>query len=100
MNTLSLKILDKDLKIACPPDQADSLTEAARVLDSRMRAIRDQGKVSGGEKIAVMAALNLAHDLLLARADAHGSRDSDERIRRMQDKIETLLSLNRQLDLS
>lgn len=100
MNTLNLKILDKDLKIACPSEQVDSLSEAARLLDTRMREIRDHGKVSGAEKIAVMAALNLAHDLLLARADTVGNRDNDERIRRMQDKIETLLSLNRQLELS
>ena len=68
--TLSVSILGRDLKIACKEDEREELGEAVTFLDRRMREIRDAGKVSGSERIAVMAALNLAHELLRARRSA------------------------------
>ncbi|MBU6483842.1 MAG: cell division protein ZapA [Betaproteobacteria bacterium] len=68
--TLSVTILGRDLKIACKEDEREELGEAVTFLDRRMREIRDAGKVSGSERIAVMAALNIAHELLRARRSA------------------------------
>jgi cell division protein ZapA len=68
--TLGVTILGRDLKIACTEGEREELGEAVAMLDRRMREIRDAGKVTGGERIAVMAALNLAHELLRARRAA------------------------------
>ncbi len=61
--TISVHILDKDYQVACPSDERDALSRAASELDRRMREIRQSGTVIGVERIAVMAALNLAYEL-------------------------------------
>jgi len=63
-NTVTVKILDKEYKVACPEEQEAELVVSAKYLDKQMRSIRDTGKVIGLERIAVMAALNLSHELL------------------------------------
>ena len=65
-NTVNVNILDKDYLVACPPETHDELSKAAKVLDNKMKEIRASGKVYGTERIAVMAALNLTHELLTA----------------------------------
>ncbi|AHI29842.1 cell division protein ZapA [Marinobacter similis] len=62
--TAEVKILDKEYLVACPDEERDALTRAARHLDNKMREIRASGKVFGTERIAVMAALNITHELL------------------------------------
>jgi cell division protein ZapA len=62
--TLDVTILGREFKVACKDDERDELMEAVAMLDRRMRDIRDRGKVSGTDRIAVMAALNIAHELL------------------------------------
>ena len=68
--TLDVMILGREFKFACKENERDELTEAVAMLDRRMREIRDGGKVSGTDRIAVMAALNIAHDLLRERRAA------------------------------
>jgi len=74
MVTLDVSLLGRDFKVACKEAERAELTDAVALLDRRMREIRETGKIAGAERIAVMAALNLAHDLLrerkLARAPA------------------------------
>lgn len=88
----SIYILDKEYLVACTPKERDALRESGRIVDEKMREIRQNGKVIGTERIAVMAALNIAHDLLLEK---HGDETRDEtmrnRLRLMQQKIEALL---------
>lgn len=67
-SAVTLEILGKEYKIACEPEEQDGLIESARQLDKKMRQIRDSGKVSGTDRIAVMAALNMAHELHLAES--------------------------------
>ncbi len=62
--TVEVKILDKEYLVACPEVEQEALLRAARHLDSKMREIRSGGKVFGTERIAVMAALNITHELL------------------------------------
>lgn len=69
-NGVAIKILGKEYQVACPEDQTHSLLDAAFLLDSKMKEIRASGKIIGADRIAVMAALNLAHEFLLAKADA------------------------------
>ena len=65
--TLDITILGREFKVACKENERDELTEAVALLDRRMREIRDAGKVKGTDRIAVMTALNFAHELLRAR---------------------------------
>ena len=64
---LDVSILGREFKVACKEGERAELSEAVALLDRRMREIRDTGKVNGTDRIAVMAALNLAHDLLRER---------------------------------
>lgn len=59
---VSLSILGKEYKIACAKDEQAALIRSAEELDRQMRKIRDTGKVSGTDRIAVLAALNMTHD--------------------------------------
>ena len=67
---LDVAILGREFKVACKEAERAELSEAVALLDRRMREIRDAGKVSGTDRIAVMAALNLAHELLRERRGA------------------------------
>lgn len=61
---IDINILGREFRVACPEDEQETLLSAATYLDKKMREIRDQGKVIGVERIAVMAALNMAYELL------------------------------------
>lgn len=65
--TLTVHILDREYRVACPDGAEAALEQAARFLDHKMVEIRDSRKVLGIERIAVMSALNLTHDLLNQR---------------------------------
>ncbi len=94
--TVSLKLLGKEYLLACPPEERESLLTAAEDLDRRMNAVRASGRVIGSERIAVLAALDLAHELLLLK---RGRRDEElavaERIRGLQRRIEQALAEGR-----
>jgi cell division protein ZapA len=108
--TLDVTILGRDFTIACKESEREELGAAVTFLDRRMREIRDAGKVTGGERIAVMAALNIANELLRERkamssaaagasvsgiAAAGGAIDGDaarRRIRAMQAAIDQALA--------
>lgn len=99
----TVRLLDKEYAVACPPDARDALHDSARLLDGKMREIRDSGKIIGTERIAVMAALNLAHELLQQRdtQSGHGgiSDDIRYRLRMLQERIDAVLEGDRQLRL-
>lgn len=87
---VSLNILGKEYKIACAQDEKEGLIQKAQELDRQMRKIRDTGKVAGTDRIAVLAALNLAHD----SGTAKDVSDDDELCSRLQAlclKIEKVL---------
>jgi cell division protein ZapA len=67
VKTLEIKILDRELRIACPEEEREELMDAVAYLDKRMREIRDAGKIVSVERIALMAALNIAHELLTTK---------------------------------
>ena len=64
---IKVQILGKEYPVSCPVDEQHELLIAARYLDDKMRQIRDSGRIIGTERIAVMAALNIAHELLQAK---------------------------------
>ncbi len=90
---VSIRILEKEYRIACKRSERDTLFESAKLLDTKMREIRESGKVLGSDRIAVMAALNLARELIQIdrlQKDA-GAQSVSRRIRTMQRKIEQAL---------
>jgi cell division protein ZapA len=89
--TLDITILGREFKVACKENERAELTEAVALLDRRMREIRDAGKVTGTDRIAVMTALNFAHELLRERrvaaraaATEEGAIDGDAVRRKIQ----------------
>jgi cell division protein ZapA len=61
---IEVTILERTLRIACKDEEKEDLLKAVAYVDAKMREIRDSGKVIGGERIAMLAALNIAHELL------------------------------------
>ncbi|WP_330924425.1 cell division protein ZapA [Candidatus Sororendozoicomonas aggregata] len=70
-----VKILDKEYRVSCPPEEREALNAAASFLSEKMRDIRATGKVIGLERIAVMAALNISHELLQSRHQTSNEQD-------------------------
>jgi cell division protein ZapA len=90
--TVFVKILDKEYQVACPREERQALIESAQLLDERMKTIRGTGAIIGLERIAVMAALNLSHELLQARQTSGGGSSAASQA--------DLLRLNEKLDRS
>jgi cell division protein ZapA len=91
--SLDVTIMGRDFRVACPEGEEQALLDAVDYLDKKMNEIRETGKVIGTDRIAVMAALNIAHELLSARLP--GGFDIGEFKRRMgfmQAQIEQTLS--------
>jgi cell division protein ZapA len=99
---ITIYILDKEYLIACSDDERHDLQRSADYLDKKMREIRDSGKIIGSDRIAVMAALNISHELL-TQGGASGRSDVDSnigtRIRSIQEKIDDALYRSRQLEI-
>lgn len=91
--TVVVNILDKDYQIACPPEEREALRAAARELDERMRTIRNSGSIVGLDRIAVMVALNLCHELQqLKFSDTPNTAELDkETLARLRKKIDKAL---------
>jgi cell division protein ZapA len=80
--TLDVAIMGRTYKVACPEHERDALLAAVGYLDRKMTEIKNTGKVGSAERIAVMAALNIAHELLTAR-NSPGGFDTEGLKRRM-----------------
>ncbi|HEX5313346.1 MAG TPA: cell division protein ZapA [Gammaproteobacteria bacterium] len=82
---VNVRILDRDYQVACPPEERQSLIDAADLLSRRMEEVRDSGRVIGMERIAVMVALNLAHQYLEAEGERGAvSGDTLKRLRELR----------------
>lgn len=82
---VTVHILDKEYCIACPDDERSNLESAARYLDGKMREIRSGGKVIGSDRIAVMAGLNITHELL------HKQERQEKQVGAARDQVRDLL---------
>ncbi len=100
MAQVSVRILEKEYQFACPASERNDLLNSAEFLNAKMRQIRDSGKVVGLDRIAVMAALNLANDLLKNR---HQGETVDSslglRLKSMRERVESALETSKQLEL-
>lgn len=92
MNTeavpVTIQILDKEYMVSCPPDERDALMASAKLLNIRMREVRESGKVMGTERMAVMTALNVIHEFSSQKATQDGILASTAaRLERLESKI-------------
>lgn len=97
---VSVRILEKEYQVACLPEERTELLDSAEHLNAKMREIRDGGNVVGLDRIAVMAALNLAHELLKVRGrDDIADKEAGQKIRRMRERVEAAVTRGQQMDL-
>ena len=97
---VSVRLLDKEYQVACPISERADLLQSAELLNRRMREIRDGGKVVGLDRIAVMAALNLANELQKNRnVQSEFVNAASERLRALRQRIEASAEGGHQLEL-
>ena len=97
---VSVRILEKEYHITCQVEERSDLLDSAEFLNSKMREIRDSGKVVGLDRIAVIAALNMANELIRYRnRDSTLESDVGGRLRILRERVESALEKGRQLEL-
>lgn len=97
---VGVRILDKEYFIACPYDERSDLMDSAEYLNGKMREIRDSGKVVGLDRIAVMAALNLANEVVKLRGrEQRVDGDVGIRLKGLRERVEAALDKGQQLEL-
>ena len=97
---VTVKILEKEYNVACPLEEKPALLASAEFLNLKMREIRDSGKVVGLDRVAVMAALNLANELIRAQGqDEELKNIVGLRIRAMREHLDSALGPAKQLTL-
>lgn len=96
---LDIKLLDKQFQVRCPSENREQLKAAASYLDRKMREIRDNGRVVGMERIAMMTALNITYDFLESQHRQHApSGQVAQRLEALHDNIEAALDDAKQLE--
>lgn len=100
---VSVRILEKEYSVACGHDERSALLDSAELLNTKMQEIRSSGKIVGLDRIAVMAALNLANELLqLRNQDSKTTTQSaaiTARVRNLRERVDSALAAGRQLEL-
>ena len=92
--------MQQEFQVACPAGEEDSLLRAAQHLSEQMESIRSSGKVVGMDRIAIMAALNMSHELLSGHSEAQTSQDYAKlRIRALNNRLEAAIADGRQLKI-
>jgi len=95
---IEVTVLDRTLKIACKEDEKADLLNAVEYLDAKMREIKANSKVLSVERVAIMAALNMAHELLSAqRASGFDSEAFERRMKSMAEAIDEAMSAQEHL---
>ncbi len=106
-NYLDIVLLGKEYRVACPPEERDALSAAAAHVSATMDEITEQTRSNSPERVAVMAALNIAHELLMQRSATSTPDDFSQtmldfaqakrRIQAMEAQIDTVLPLQEDL---
>jgi cell division protein ZapA len=91
--TIQIDILGKPFQVACKPGEEQFLRVSAHYLDTKMRQIRSSGKTTGSDRIAIMAALNIANELIHERQQREmQSEQFREQIFALQEKVDAALT--------
>lgn len=95
-----VSILGKEYQVACPEEEREALIASARMVHQSMEKIRATGKVVGLDRVAVMAALNLAHELLTLQQDEGQDIEKiNNKIVQLKERVSSFLDEDRQLEL-
>ena len=84
---LTVNIMGKEYRIACPEDEKDNLRASADLLNEKLNEIKQSGSVIGSERIAIMAALNLSHEILHSQSLVTEHGDLNQRIDELSERI-------------
>jgi cell division protein ZapA len=99
-SSVTVSILGREYQISCPPEEEEALRKSARYLTSQMEEVKGRGSSLPYEKIAVLAALTITHDLLKRSKDANMSEsDAQREIKVLEKKIDTVLLAARQIEM-
>ncbi len=97
---VSIHIMGNEYHVTSPEDEISKLQEAARALDARMREIKENGRIMGLERVAVMAALNLTYELMHGESTSlEETTEINQRMQKLQDKVDSALASNAQSEL-
>jgi cell division protein ZapA len=97
---VTIRILEKEYHVACPAAEKAALLASAELLNGKMREIRDSGKVVGLDRVAVMAALNIANELIRTQGQDEELKNMvNLRIRAMREHLDSALGPAKQLTL-
>ncbi len=97
---VNITILDKEYLISCTEEEREQLHEAVGILNNKISQVKDSGNVIGSERMAVMAALNIAHELIAYKQKNQVYTSKlDDTIRRLQNKIHSALGKGEQLEI-
>jgi cell division protein ZapA len=98
--SVTINILGREYQISCPPEEEEGLRKSARYLASQMEDVKGRGSSLAYEKIAVLAALNITHDLLKRAKDTNVSEtDTLREIKLLEKKIDSVLLAARQIEM-
>ena len=99
-SSVTVNILGREYQISCPPEEEEALRKSARYLSAQMDEVKGRGSSLPYEKLAVLAALNITHDLLKRSKDANVSEtDAQSQIKLLEKKIDTVLLAARQIEM-
>lgn len=97
---VSIRILDKEYLIACPPDEREDLLRAATLLETRLKTARESARGMGMERWLIMAGLDLANQLGKSQLrEELATQDMGTRVRQMRERVERALVQGQQLEL-
>ena len=97
---ITIQILDKEYRIACPQGEEEALQASARFLNTRIQEVRENGKAIGSDRVAVIAALNLAHEYLSNQHEQEvQSKRVSTRVRSLHERIDHAIKSAQQLEL-
>lgn len=90
--SVDVQIMGREFTVSCTDEERQGLMDAVAYLDKKMRDIRDSGKIVGVERIAIMAALNLSHEVLNTKSGDIDIGDYKRRINAMQSQIDDAIA--------
>ena len=100
VDTVSITILGREYQISCPPAEEEALRKSAKYLDKQMAMVKSRGSTLAYEKVAVMAALNICHELMQQSQQANDSESSSlDKIKTLEEKIDLALQSSRQIEI-
>ena len=99
-HVISVKILDRSYQIKCPPEQTQALQESASYIDQQMRKFKQNTQINNTERVAIVTALNICHELMQLRKQKNNYIDvMNQRIQDLQHRIENFLAASEQVEV-